>query len=238
MTETRDIGAPVQGWQEPPCPPRAEMMGRYVRLEPLSRTHAAEIHAAFEGADGAWDWMPYGPFATEDAYGDWIDSVSGGNDPLFFALRDLASGKALGAASYLRIAPSAGSIELGHIALSPALQQSRAATEAWFLMMDWAFSNGYRRFEWKCNALNLPSRRAAQRLGLSFEGIFRQAAVIKGHNRDTAWFAAIDGEWPALRAAFQSWLDPANFAPDGQQRESLSRLTHSLLVSTDPQLGP
>lgn len=210
------------------------MEGRYVRLEPLARAHAAEIHAAFEGADSAWDWMPYGPFATEAAYADWIETVALDSDPLFFALRDLASGKALGAASYLRITRAAGSIELGHIALSPALQRSRAATEAWFMMMDWAFSNGYRRFEWKCNALNLPSRRAAERLGLSYEGIFRQAAVVKGRNRDTAWFAAIDSEWPALRAAFVRWLDPANFDASGRQRENLSSLTQPLLVTADP----
>ncbi len=235
--ETRDIGAPVHHWTEPPHPPSAEMEGAYVRLEPLARAHAAEIHAAFAGADAAWDWMPYGPFETEETYAGWIDSVAGGRDPLFFALRDLGSGKALGVASYLRITPSAGSIELGHIALSPALQQSRAATEAWFLMMDWAFSSGYRRFEWKCNALNLASRRAAERLGLSYEGIFRQAGVVKGHNRDTAWFAAIDGEWPVLKAAFRRWLDPVNFDAEGSQRESLSALTFPVLVAIDPARG-
>jgi RimJ/RimL family protein N-acetyltransferase len=236
MTAPRDIGAEVPGWRSPVRPPRAPLPGRYVRLEPLLPAHAAELHAAFAGRDVLWDYMPYGPFASEAAYADWIAATASGEDPLFFALRDLATGRAAGVASFLRIAPEAGTIELGHIALSPALQRSRAATEAWFLMMDWAFSAGYRRFEWKCNALNLPSRRAAERLGLSYEGIFRQAAVVKGRNRDTAWFAAIDGEWPALSSAFLRWLDPANFGPEGAQRDSLSALTRPLLAARDPAL--
>jgi RimJ/RimL family protein N-acetyltransferase len=137
-------------------------------------------------------------------------------------------------ASYLRIAPEAGSIEVGHINLSPELQRTRAATDAMFLMMDWAFEAGYRRYEWKCNALNLGSRRAAERLGFSFEGVFRQAAVIKGRNRDTAWFAAIDSEWPMLKAAFDRWLDPDNFDSDGSQKIALSDLTEPVLVARDP----
>lgn len=237
MAETRDIGAPVHDWHAPPRPMRAELSGRYVRLEPLSRAHAGELFAAFEGADAVWSFLPYGPFATEESYADWIDSATSGDDPLFFALRDLSSARVAGVASFLRIQPEAGSIELGHIALSPALQQSRAATEAWFLMMDWAFTAGYRRFEWKCDARNLTSRRAAERLGLSYEGTFRQATVVKGHNRDTAWFAAIDGEWPALRAAFARWLDPGNFDAEGRQRESLSALTLPLLAAVDPVRG-
>ena len=237
MAGTRDIGAPVHDWHPPLRPERVDLSGRYVRLEPLARAHAGELFAAFEGAEAVWTFLPYGPFASAQSYADWIDSAASGDDPLFFALRDFASGRALGVASYLRIQPDAGSIELGHIALSPALQQSAAATEAWFLMMDWAFSAGYRRFEWKCNAQSLASRRAAERLGLSYEGTFRQAAVVKGHNRDTAWFAAIDGEWPALRAAFSRWLDPGNFDAEGRQRESLSALTQPLLAAVDPMRG-
>jgi RimJ/RimL family protein N-acetyltransferase len=237
MPETRDIGAPVHDWHEPPRPKRTELSGRYVRLELLTRAHAGELFAAFEGADAVWTYLPYGPFVTEDSYADWIDSAASGDDPLFFALRDLTSSRVAGVASFLRIQPAAGSIELGHIALSPALQQSRSATEAWVLMMDWAFTAGYRRFEWKCDARNLPSRRAAERLGLSYEGTFRQATVVKGHNRDTAWFAAIDGEWPALKAAFTRWLDPGNFDTQGRQRESLSALTLPLLAAVDPIRG-
>ena len=152
-----------------------------------------------------------------------------GDDPLFFAILDLADGKAAGVSSHLRITPAAGSIEVGHIHYSPRLQRSPAATEAMFLMMRWAFEAGYRRYEWKCDALNAASRAAAQRLGLSFEGIFRQATVYKGRNRDTAWYAAIDAEWPALREAFLAWLDPGNFDRDGRQRTRLSDRTHPLL---------
>jgi RimJ/RimL family protein N-acetyltransferase len=159
------------------------------------------------------------------------------DDPVFFAIHGLQTGRWAGVASYLRITPEAGSIEVGHINLSPELQRTRAATEAMYLMMGRAFEAGYRRYEWKCNALNLGSRRAAQRLGLSYEGVFRQAAVIKGRNRDTAWFAAIDGEWPALKAAFETWLDPANFDDSGRQRRSLAVLTAPTLAARDPALG-
>jgi RimJ/RimL family protein N-acetyltransferase len=156
------------------------------------------------------------------------------DDPVFFAIRDLSTGSWSGVASYLRITPEAGTIEVGHINLSPELQRTRAATEAMLLMMARAFETGYRRYEWKCNALNLGSRRAAERLGFSYEGIFRQATVIKGRNRDTAWFAAIDAEWPALKAAFARWLDPSNFDDEGRQRRSLSELTAPILVARDP----
>ncbi len=162
--------------------------------------------------------------------------MAGQDDPLFFAIRDLETGHWAGVASYLRITPEAGTIEVGHINLAPELQRTRAATEAMALMMGHAFGLGYRRYEWKCNALNLGSRRAAQRLGFSYEGVFRQAAVVKGRNRDTAWFAAIDEDWPQLSAAFQTWLDPANFDVDGRQRVALSSLTARALVARDPAL--
>lgn len=233
----RDIGVLVEGWAPPPRPGRDVLSGRYVRLEPLTVDHADDLYSAFAGADEIWDYMYIGSFASAAEYADWIRANALGDDPVFFALHDLASNRALGVASYLRISLEAGSIELGNIVLSLALQKSRAATEAWYLMMRWAFEAGYRRFEWKCNAQNLPSRRAAERLGLSFEGVFRQAAVVKGRNRDTAWFAAIDGEWPNLRAAFEAWLDPSNFDESGQQRTSLSALTHSILVSRDPAVS-
>ena len=141
-----------------------------------------------------------------------------------------------GVASFLRISPGAGTIEVGHINMSPALQRTPAATEAMYLMMQWAFEAGYRRYEWKCNAANIPSRRAAQRLGMSYEGVFRQAAIVKGRNRDTAWFAAIDSEWPALKEAFKAWLDSSNFDVNGRQNERLSDLTRLVRPNSDPSL--
>ena len=154
-----------------------------------------------------------------------------------FAIIDQATSRAVGVASYLRINPESGSIEVGHINFSPMLQSTIGATEAMYLMMRWAFMAGYRRYEWKCNALNLKSRRAAQRLGLSYEGVER-ANISKGRNRDTAWFAAIDPEWPVLRAAFKTWLQPDNFDLSGQQKRSLSELTDPVLVMRDPALAP
>jgi RimJ/RimL family protein N-acetyltransferase len=214
------------------------MQGRYARLEPLrAETHAALLFPAYAGHDQVWDYMPYGPFSSSAQYHRWVRDAEQGSDPLFFAIRNLDSGAWEGVASYLRIAPEAGSIEIGHINLAPALQGKRAATEALYLMMEWAFEAGYRRFEWKCDALNLPSRRAGQRLGLSYEGIFRQATVVKGRNRDTAWFAAIDTEWPALKEAFAAWLRPGNFDASGQQIERLSDLTALVRVASDPVLG-
>ena len=159
-----------------------------------------------------------------------------GRDPVFWAIREAGAAHPVGVASYLRITPEHGVIEVGHICLSPALQRSRAATEAMFLMMDWAFSHGYRRYEWKCNALNMASRGAAQRLGFSYEGIFRQATVVKGRNRDTAWFAVIDAEWPALREAYAAWLSPRNFDAAGRQKERLSDLTRLVRAADDPAL--
>jgi RimJ/RimL family protein N-acetyltransferase len=220
------------------------LKGRFARLERLTASHAGALHAANAGALHAanaedatiWDYLPYGPFPTSAAYAGWVAEMAALDDPWFFAIRDRQQGRWAGVASYLRIAPEAGSIEVGHINLSRSLQKTPAATEAMFLMMAWAFEAGYRRYEWKCNALNLGSRRAAERLGLSFEGVFRQAAVVKGRNRDTAWFAAIDAEWPALKAAFETWLDPANFDGTGRQRQSLSDLTAPVLVARDPLL--
>lgn len=213
------------------------MTGSYARLAPLSAdVHAALLYRAYAEHDAVWDYMPYGPFSSAAQYHRWAREHEGQQDPFFYAVRNLASGNWEGVASYLRITPAAGSIEVGHINFSPALQRTRAATETMYLMMKWAFEAGYRRYEWKCDALNMPSRRAAQRLGLSYEGIFRQAVVVKGRNRDTAWFAAIDSEWPALKEAFEAWLSPANFDSDGQQRESLGDLTGLVRAASDPAL--
>lgn len=226
------VGPPVPDWAPPPAPPRAPMVGRYCRLEPLNaETHAAALDAAnrLDTTGAMWTYLPYGPFETSDAYRAWVEECGGSEDPLFFAIVNAGSHSAVGVASYLRIDPRNGSIEVGHLAYSPLLQRTPAATEAMFLMMRQAFELGYRRYEWKCNALNLPSRAAAQRLGFSFEGVFRQAALVRGRNRDTAWFAVIDSEWPALEAAFLRWLNPANFDETGRQRLRLSVLTGPLL---------
>lgn len=237
MGETRDIGARVPGWTPPPRPDGDVLSGRFCELAPLSaEAHAAALFKANSASDEIWAWLPYGPFASAAAYHRWVREVTAGDDPLFYAIRNRDSGHWEGVASYLRISPEAGSIEVGHINFAPGMQRSRAATEAMFLMMQWAFEAGYRRYEWKCNALNLASRRAAERLGLSFEGVFRQAAVVKGHNRDTAWFAAIDSEWPALKEAFSAWLSPSNFDVEGRQIERLGDLTRLVRVSDDPAL--
>ena len=209
------------------------MAGRFCRLEPLEPRHADALHAANESdaAGAGWTYMPYGPFADLRSYSRWVADAAAGEDPLFFAIVDPRTGSAVGVASYLRIDQNSGSIEIGHLHFTPGLQRTPAATEALYLLMKRAFELGYRRLEWKCNALNAPSRRAAQRLGLSYEGIFRQATVVKGRNRDTAWYAAIDREWPELSAAFERWLDPANFGPDGTQKTALSALTAPILKS-------
>lgn len=226
------IGFPLPDWTLPPFPSREPMQGRYCRLEPLDcdRHSAALFTANAADDDGrSWTYMAYGPFPTLVSYREWMTATCLSDDPLFFAIIDLADSQPVGVASYLRMAPVSGSIEVGHIHYSPALQRTPAATEAMFLLMQRAFELGYRRYEWKCDALNAPSRAAAQRLGLSFEGIFRQATVYKNRNRDTAWYAAIDTEWPALREAFQTWLAPSNFDANGQQRTRLTDLTRPIL---------
>lgn len=226
------VGLPVPHWQPPPVPPRATMEGRFCRVEALSaERHAQQLYEAnaIDTEQRNWTYMTYGPFASWEEYRDWVKASAASSDPLFFAIIDKTSGKASGVASYLRIDPRHGSIEVGHLMFSPLLQGKPAATEAMYLMMERAFALGYRRYEWKSNALNEPSRRAAQRLGMSYEGLFRQAAVVKGRNRDTTWYAAIDSEWPALKAAFQQWLEPSNFDESGRQRVALSALTAPLL---------
>ena len=233
----RPLGAPVKNWVSPARPSGETLAGQHVLLEPLSaERHAALLYRAYAGEDHVWDYLPYGPFSSASQYHRWVRDSEGKADPYFFAVKGLAQEQWVGVASFLRINPEAGSIEVGHINFSPALQRTPAATEAIFLMMQWAFHAGYRRFEWKCDALNGPSRRAAQRLGLSYEGVFRQATIVKGRNRDTAWFAAIDAEWPALKEAFEAWLSPRNFDAHGQQKERLGDLTRLVRVASDPTL--
>jgi len=217
------IGDPLSGWVVPPQPPRTAMRGRYGSLEPMDQRFVPDLCAAAsqDPDGGTWTYLPYGPLRTEDDYREWVTSTCLGGDPLFFVLIDEATGRAVGQASYLNIKPAQGSIEVGHLYFSPLARRTRVATEAMYLMMRRVFETGYRRYEWKCDALNAPSRAAAERFGFTYEGIFRQATVVKGRNRDTAWYAAIDGEWPRLRAAFEAWLAPENFDASGQQRRRL-----------------
>jgi RimJ/RimL family protein N-acetyltransferase len=237
MTEQRNslgqaIGFPVPGWSARPRPPLTPMIGRYCRVEPLDADrHAADLHAAnMADKEGRiWTYLGYGPFARLAEYQAWIDATCRGSDPIFHAIVDGRTGRAAGVASFLRIDPANGVIEVGHINYSPLLQKTPAATEAMYLMMARVFDElGYRRYEWKCDTLNGPSRSAAERLGFAFEGIFRQAIIYKGRNRDTAWYSIVDQEWPGIRSAFKRWLDPANFDGQGRQRESLSSLTRAV----------
>lgn len=227
------IGFPVEHWQACEHPRGSGMQGRLCRLEPIDEDlHASDLFAAFslDRARRNWTYLPYGPFETEVELRQWIRDTCLADDPCFFSVIDQVSGRAVGVASYLRIDPGNGVIEVGHIHFSPAMQGRTISTEAMYLMMRQVFEVlGYRRYEWKCDALNRPSRDAAQRLGFAFEGLFRQATMYKGRNRDTAWYALIDREWPAARGAFESWLAEDNFAADGSQQESLSALMRAAL---------
>jgi RimJ/RimL family protein N-acetyltransferase len=222
------IGFPLPHWTARPRPPRTAMVGCYCIVEPVDpERHAADLYAAYqldeEGRN--WTYLPYGPFNCFEDYRDWLVRDSAGDDPLRHVVIQRDSGRAAGVASLMRIDPIAGVIEVGGINYAPPLQRTPAATEAMYLLMRRVFDElGYRRYEWKCDALNAPSRAAAQRLGFRYEGLFRQAIVYKGRNRDTCWFSILDSEWPALKAAFERWLDPENFDNRGQQRQKLSDL--------------
>ncbi|MGH7060458.1 MAG: GNAT family N-acetyltransferase [Stellaceae bacterium] len=220
------IGPPLPGWSPRPAPPRTPLAGRFCRVEPLDPAcHAADLFAAYsEDKEGRnWTYLPYGPFPGFEAYREWAQAAAARDDPLCHAIVDAASGRAVGVASLMRIDRPAGAIEVGGISYSPRLQQKPAATEAMYLLMRRVFDElGYRRYEWKCDSLNAASRAAALRLGFRYEGLFRQATVYKQRSRDTAWFSIIEGEWPALRAAFERWLDPANFDAEGRQRAALA----------------
>jgi len=208
------------------------MSGRFCRLERAAVSlHADELFeaCAHDKAGAMWTYLPYGSFGSFDSFKAWMSDICAGPDPLPYAIIDLRSNRVVGLAAYLRIAPAAGSIEVGHVLYSPLLQRGTLATEAMYLLMRRAFELGYRRYEWKCDVFNAKSRAAAQRLGFSCEGIFRQAVVYKSRTRDTAWFSVIDGEWPALKEAFERWLHPANFDERGEQRTRLSGLTAPLL---------
>ncbi len=220
------VGAPLPGWSPRPPPPRTAMAGRFCTVAPLDpERHAAELFAAYaEDVEGRlWTYLPRGPFAALDEYRGWAEAASRDDDPLTHAIIDNATGQAVGTAAYMRIEPAVGVIEVGSITYSPRLQRRPAGTEAMYLMMRRVFDElGYRRYEWKCNSLNAPSRAAAARFGFEYEGLFRQATLTRGRNRDTTWFSIIDSEWPARRGAFERWLDPANFAADGTQHRTLA----------------
>ena len=215
------IGASLPDWKGVEFPAPEVMEGRCCRLEPLEEKHAANLWEAnqWDAQGRNWTYLPYGPFASEEDYAGWVKAVSNERDPQFFAV--MVEGKGLGVASYLRINPEIGLIEVGHIHFSNLLKQTPAATEAMYLMMKRAFELGYRRYEWKCDALNAPSKAAALRLGFQEEGVFRQATIYKGRNRDTAWYSIIDSEWPDLKEKFETWLRPENFDEEGRQKNSL-----------------
>jgi RimJ/RimL family protein N-acetyltransferase len=216
-------------WKPARMPERATIEGETVRVEPVDAAqHAEQLYSASAQANSIWDYLPYGPFASQAEFTEWVQARAESNDPLFFAIVDREAGEARGMASLLRMTPEHGVIEIGHIWFAPALQRTRAATEAIYLLSRYVFELGNRRYEWKCNALNEASRRAAERFGFTFEGVFRQAQVVKGRNRDTAWYSMTDGEWPSRRAAFEAWLRPDNFDPAGRQRRSLVELRHEI----------
>jgi RimJ/RimL family protein N-acetyltransferase len=198
------------------------LAGRYGSVVKLdARKHGADLWNAFEGHPEIWDYMSYGPFADEKAFEEWLVGRASLDDPYVYAILD-KNGRALGTAALMRITPDMGVIEVGHIAYAPSLQRTPLGTEAQFLLAAYVFDTlHYRRYEWKCNALNAASRRAAARYGFLFEGIFRQHMVVKGKNRDTAWFSITDQDWPTRKAAFERWLAPDNFDIQGRQKTRL-----------------
>ena len=227
------VGELVADWEVPDQPHRSRIVGAYCTLEPLSpEAHSTQLFEAYcQDKTGAnWTYLPYGPFQESEYFHAWVVDQSETPDPLFFAVVDTLSQAAVGIVSFMRITPGMGSIEIGHIHFSPKLQGTAAATEALYLMLKHIFNLGYRRCEWKCNALNEASRNSAIRLGFTFEGVFRQAGVIKGRNRDTAWFSMLNHEWPALDQTFKAWLAPENFSSTGSQKQRLSELTSAAIV--------
>lgn len=225
------IGEALADWTSRRPPTGEGLEGMTCRLTPLAAEHASDLFMAFQRGNASdWTYMGYARPETLPDTRSWIEKLIA-ND-LFYAIADKATGKAIGVAAYIRIDPANGSLEVAHINFAPALKRNRMGSEAIYLLIRHAFDDlGYRRCEWKCDSLNAASRRAALRYGFSFEGLFRQAMVYKGRNRDTAWYAIIDKDWPALRSAFEAWLDPDNFEPNGTQQRKLSDLTAAALRS-------
>ncbi|AJE97057.1 GNAT family N-acetyltransferase [Pandoraea apista] len=222
------IGAALPDWKPRAQPPRTPIDGRYCRVEPIDvERHAKDLYDAYASAPDGRDWtyMSAGPFPDFDSYYAYATKLAASTDPLHHAIIDRETGKAVGTLALMRIDAANGVVEVGHVAYSPLLKRTRAGTEAQYLLMRRAFDElGYRRYEWKCDALNAPSRRAAARYGFTFEGIFRQAIVYRGRSRDTAWFSMIDGEWPAISRGFEQWLSPENFDAQGRHRAGLAAL--------------
>ncbi len=222
------IGPAVEGWSPRPLPLRTEMVGRYCRLGPVDpERHGADLYAAYMEApdDRDWTYLFFERPACPEDFRSYLMKLEASEDPLHFTIVEPQTGKALGTAALMRIDPVHGSLEVGAITFSPRLKRTAAATESMYLMMRRAFDElGYRRYEWKCDSLNAPSRAAAERYGFTFEGIFRNAVVYKGRNRDTAWYSITEQEWPRVRSAFEGWLDPANFDERGQQKRRLQEL--------------
>ena len=224
MPESEDTAL---AWKPVPLPRPVTLRGRYVTLEPLDAArHTAALWEAVQGHDALWTWLADGPYASEDELRRAIAEKQAGASAVFLAIVPAATGRAAGWASYMRMEQAHGVVEVGNILMTPALQRTTAATEAMYLMARHVFEDlGYRRYEWKCNAENAPSRRAAERLGFTFEGIFRQHMVVKGRNRDTAWFLMLDRDWPARKRAFEEWLEAGNFDGEGRQRQRLGQLS-------------
>ncbi len=222
MTETKDLSR----WTPRPRPQRKAMEGRYARLEPLDvAKHGDQLFEASNTVDAErlWQYAADGPYRDRASFQPWLEKAAAADDPLMFVVIDKATGRVEGRQTYLRIAPEHGVIEIGYILWGPAIGRTRVATEAFYLFAAHAFDDlGYRRYEWKCDNANVPSKNAAERFGYTFEGIFRQHMVYKGRNRDTAWYSIIDSEWPGIRRAFQDWLAPENFASDGRQKTRLA----------------
>lgn len=217
------VGTALPDWQPRPHPEKQNLQGRFCHLEPLNTQHASALFAAHQLAPDtrSWTWLLREPDNSVEEYRTWIDSVAGLADPIHFAVIDERTGRPVGSLALMRIDAKNGVVEVGHVHFSPLLSRTAMATEAQWLLMRYVFDIlGYRRYEWKCNSLNDPSRRAALRLGFQYEGRFRQALVIKGHNRDTDWFSIIDDEWPQIDNAMQQWLAADNFN-DGQQLRTL-----------------
>jgi len=221
----QEIGFTIDNWQLCKLPLRTDMNGCFCKLEALNvDKHAEDLYHSFSEDINLhnWTYLPYGPFNDYESFYLWLKDVCLNNDPLFHAVIDQHTQSAIGLTSYLRINPKVGVIEVGHIHFSPKLQQTAMSTEAMYLMMQRVFDElGYRRYEWKCDALNAKSRKTAERLGFTFEGVFRQATMYKGRNRDTAWYAIIDSDWPKIKKIFQNWLDSENFDKSGQQKTKL-----------------
>jgi RimJ/RimL family protein N-acetyltransferase len=223
MVEFR-MAEDMMHWQASGCPSRIVTTGQYVDIASLLPNHAQQLFDASKNADSdtKFTWLAEPPPTTLDDFRAWVDKVAASEDPIFYAVIDKATGKVAGRQTLMRIDAANGSVEIGNIYWGPLISQQRGATEALFLAAKYVFDDlGYRRFEWKCNDNNLPSKIAAKRFGFQHEGMFRQHMIVKGLNRDTAWFSMTDKDWPTLRTAYEAWLDPSNFDPDGSQKKRL-----------------